>query len=221
VLRHLTLIALITALSAVVNAQDRIVADMVGKALAAEPNTSHGRTLYSKRCTKCHGNKGWGDGLEDIPSLAGQRELYLVTQLAQFATQTRSGSAMHQATRTADINNPQAIRDLASFLSQVPANPDPEHAEDKVSSVGESLFQHYCAQCHGRAAQGSSTDPIPALAGQHYSYKLIQLKRFARGHGGQVNTPVMELIAGLSDDEQKSIAEYLSRIKSTATDIRR
>ena len=86
-LRHLTFIALIAVLSVVANAQDRAVADMVGKALAAHPNTSHGRALYSKRCTTCHGKTGWGDGSEDIPSLAGQRELYLVTQLAQNLTE--------------------------------------------------------------------------------------------------------------------------------------
>jgi len=221
VLLQLTFIALIAALGTVVNAQDRASADMVNRALAARPNTSHGRTLYSRRCATCHGKNGWGDGLEDIPSLAGQRELYLATQLAQFATQARSGSAMHAATRTADVNHPQAIRDLAAFLSRVPANPDPEHAEDKVSSVGERLFLHNCAPCHGQAAQGSGTDPIPALAGQHYNYTLIQLKRFARGHRGQVNTPVMELIAGLSDDDQKSIAEYLSRIKAAPADLER
>jgi cytochrome c553 len=213
---QLTFITLITFLSVVANAQDPAVSDMVDKALAAQPNAAHGRLLYAKRCATCHGPNGWGDGLEDIPSLAGQRELYLMTQLAEFVTRARSGSAMHEATSSAEVKQPRSIRNLAAFLSRLPANPDPEHAEDKVSLVGESLFQHHCAPCHGQTARGSSQDPIPALASQHYDYTLIQLKSFARGHRGQVNTPVMEVIAGLSDDEQKSIADYLSRMKATA-----
>ncbi len=212
-LHRSTLIALFCALSSVAVAQDPAISAVVGKALAAQPDVSHGRALYEKRCASCHGQNGWGDGLEDIPSIAGQRERYLVTQLAQFATRARSGSAMHAATSSADVNHPQAIRNLAAFLSRLPANPDPEHAEDTVSPGGENLFQHNCAPCHGRTARGSSQDPIPALAGQHYDYTLIQLKSFARGHRGRVNTPVMQIIAGLSDEEQKSIADYLSRMK--------
>ena len=214
--RKLTFFALFTVLSAAANAQNPLVAEIVGNAMGAKPDAQHGLVLYAKRCKGCHGTKAWGDGLEDIPSLAGQRELYLVTQLAQFATQDRSGSAMHWVTSAADVNHPQAIRDLAAYLSRAPANPRPEHAEDKVSASGEKLFQRNCTMCHGTAAQGSSDEPIPALAGQHYEYTLIQLKNFAEGHRRQVEPPVIDFTAGLSDEDQKSIADYLSRLKVTA-----
>lgn len=212
-LRRLTFLALATAVCASAGAQSRVVTEIVAKAMAAQPETLRGGALYSKRCKGCHGAKGWGDGLEDVPSLAGQRELYLVTQLAEFATQERNGSTMHKATSPADVNNPQAIRNLAAFLSRAPANPEPEHAEDRTAGSGESLFQHNCATCHGTAAQGSSTDPVPALAGQHYEYILIQLKRFARGHRGQVRAPVIDFAAGLSDEDERAIADYLSRLE--------
>jgi cytochrome c553 len=216
VFRTVTSIAVFTMLSTIAHAHGSIVSTTVAKAMAAQPNRTRGSELYEKRCKSCHGIKGWGDGLEDVPSLAGQRELYLVTQLAQFAAQERSGSTMHKATSTADVNNPQALRNLAAFLSLAPPNPEPEHAEDAVPASGASLFQRNCAACHGAAAQGSSTDPIPALAGQHYDYLLIQLKTFARGHRGRINAPVIDFAAGLSDDEQRSIADYLSRLKPTA-----
>jgi cytochrome c553 len=214
--RQLTLIALFTASSAVAGAQSPIVSNLVGKAIAAQRDAAHGRVLYAKRCRSCHGGEGWGDGLEDIPSLAGQRELYLVTQLAEFATQERNGSTMHRATSSADVNNPQAIRDLSAFLNRAPVDPDPEHADDKVPASGDALFQRNCAMCHGTGAQGSRDEPIPALAGQHYDYTLIQLKNFAKGHRGQVDAPVIDFAAGLSDEEQKGIADYLSRIPRIA-----
>lgn len=213
--RKVTTIAVFTLLSMNVQAQSPAVSKIVAKAMATQSNSTLGKELYEKRCKSCHGARGWGDGLEDVPALAGQRELYIVTQLAQFATQERSGSAMHKATSTTDVNNPQAIRNLAAFLSLAPPNPEPEHAEDAVTAAGAGLFQRNCAICHGAAAQGSSTDPIPALAGQHYDYILIQIKSFARGHRGRVNAPVIDFTAGLSDDEQKSIADYLSRLKPT------
>jgi cytochrome c553 len=192
-----------------------MVANVVSKAMALQPDTRRGSELYAKRCSRCHGPQGWGDGFEDIPSLAGQRQLYLVTQLVEFATQERNGSTMHKATGTKDVNNPQAFRDLATFLSGAPANPDPEHAEDTVSAAGKSLYQRNCAMCHGSAAQGSSVDPIPALAGQHYDYTMIQMKNFGKGHRGRVESPVIDFTAGLSDEEQKGIADYLSRIAPT------
>jgi len=213
--RQLVFIALSVALSLAAHAQSPVVAGVVSKAMALHPNAKRGSALYAKRCSRCHGSDAWGDGFEDIPSLAGQQELYLVTQIVEFATRERSGSTMHEATGTKDVNNPQAIRDLAHFLNSEPANPDPEHSEDKTSAGGESLYQRNCAKCHGTAARGSHVDPIPALAGQHYDYTMIQLKSFARGHRGRVAAPVSNFAAGLSDEDQKSIADYLSRITPT------
>lgn len=216
-MHRLTLTALTLALimASPSHGQSPAVSQFVAKAVALQPDRRHGRELYAKRCSHCHGANGWGDGFEDIPSVAGQRELYLITQLASFATQERGGSTMHVATAKKDVNDPQAIRDLAAFLSSEPVNPDPEHAEDAVSAAGGSLYQRNCAICHGAAAQGSRIDPVPALAGQHYDYLMIQLKSFAKGHRGGVKSPVIDFAAGLSDEEQKGIADYLSRIASS------
>lgn len=209
---RLTFIALAAALQVSASAHSHGVAEKVSKVMALHPDRDRGRTLYAKRCSRCHGPQGWGDGFEDIPSLAGQQELYLVTQLEEFATRKRSGSTMHAATATPDVNNPQAMRDLAHFLNSMPVNPDPEHSEDRISAGGGSLYQRNCARCHGSGARGSSMDPVPALAGQHYDYLMIQLKSFAKGHRGQVDSPVIDFGAGLSDEQQSAIADYLSRL---------
>jgi cytochrome c553 len=76
-----------------------------------------------------------------------------------------------------------------------------------------ALFQRGCVMCHGTSAQGSADEPIPALAGQHYPYTLVQLKNFAAGHRGQVEPPVIDFTAGLSSEDQRGIADYLSRLK--------
>jgi cytochrome c553 len=189
--------------------------ELVNKAMSTAPDAQHGRILYLKHCTGCHGRNAWGNGLKEIPTLAGQRELYLVEQLAQFATLERNGSAMHRATNAADVNHPQAIRDLAAYLARAPGNPSPEQGDGASAAAGEKLFQRGCALCHGTSAQGSADEPIPALAGQHYPYTLVQLKNFAAGHRGQVEPPVIDFTAGLSSEDQSNIADYLSRLKPT------
>jgi cytochrome c553 len=191
--------------------------ELVGKAMSAAPDAQHGRILYLKHCTGCHGQSAWGNGPKEIPALAGQRESYLVEQLAQFATLERNGSAMHKATSAADVNHPQAIRDLAAYLAKAPGNPKPEQGSGAAAATGEKLFQRGCAMCHGTSAQGSADEPIPALAGQHYSYTLVQLKNFAAGHRGQVEPPVIDFTAGLSSEDQSGIADYLSKLKPTGS----
>lgn len=189
--------------------------ELVGRAMNAAPDSQHGRVLYLKHCTSCHGGNAWGNGPKEVPALAGQRELYLVEQLAQFATLERNGSAMHRATNAADVNHPQAIRDLAAYLAKAPRNPSPDQGDGAAVAAGEKLFQRGCAMCHGTSARGSADEPIPALAGQHYPYTLVQLKNFAAGHRGQVEPPVIDFTAGLSSEDQSGIADYLSRLKTT------
>jgi cytochrome c553 len=194
------------------NAATPAVHELVGKAMAATPDTQHGQILYSSRCTGCHGARAWGDPTKDIPSLAGQRTLYLVVQLADFALLERNGSEMHKAAGSADVGNAQGIRDLAAYLSQAPTNPQPGRGDGRALKRGKQLFQRQCAMCHGKNAEGSAEEPIPALAGQHYRYTLAQLKNFAAGHRGQVEPPVIDFTAGLSAQDQSGIADYLSRL---------
>jgi cytochrome c553 len=210
-LRNVAAICLIWAGTAV--AEPPVTENLINQVLSVVPDAQHGHVLYLKRCSRCHGSKGWGNGVKEVPALAGQRERYIVVQLAQFATLERNGSAMHRATSPPDVGHAQAIRDLAAYLSRAPFNPDPEQGDGKAILAGQQLYERQCAMCHGKGGQGSSEDPIPALAGQHYPYTLVQLQNFAAGHRGQVEPPVIDFTAGLSDEAREAVADYLSRLK--------
>src|SRR6202165_3483931 len=160
--------------------------DLVSQAMAVTPDPEHGRILYLKHCSKCHSPHAWGDGPRGIPTLAGQRESYLIEQLARFATGERKGSethgpVIHKILHPPDLNRPQAIGDLAAYLSGAGRNPQPEHAATRAPAIGKGTYTKACAGCHGTDGAGSDKGTIPAIGGQHYGYLLAQLSGFASG----------------------------------------
>lgn len=195
-------------------AQPATTNELISRAMNSTPDTDRGKALYQSRCSGCHGPQAWGVGIEEIPALAGQREFYLVTQLAQFLTQDRVGSTMHRAVVSADLADPRSLRNVAAYLAEARVVMRPEHGDGLALGLGKQMFESNCAQCHGKLAEGSENEPVPKLAGQHYPYLLAQLKRFAAGHRNQVEPPVLEFTAGLSPAEQAAIADYVSRAEA-------
>ena len=207
-----TLLAIAFALHAAAAANDP-GAELASKALAVTPDPEHGKILYLKHCTGCHSPRAWGDGPREIPALAGQRESYLIEQLARFATGARKGSEMHgpamyESLQPADVNRPQAMGDLAAYLSRAGRNPHPEHSEGQALALGKRTYISGCAACHGSDGAGSDTGSIPAIGGQHYRYLLAQLSGFVSGLRGH------PLGAGTasSNAEQQAVADYVSRL---------
>ena len=100
-------------------------------------------------CRSCHGSNGWGDGPRSIPTLAGQRERYLVEQLIQFAVGKRAGQSMHETMQRPDLDWPQAVRDLGAYLSGAPRSPAPEYGQSQDVSAGKGRFDSACKGCHG------------------------------------------------------------------------
>jgi cytochrome c553 len=187
--------------------------ELAAKALAVTPDPEHGKILYLKHCAACHSPHAWGDGPREIPALAGQRESYLVEQLARFATGAREGSAMHgpamyEALQPADVNRPQAIGDLAAYLSRAGRNPHPEHSEGQALALGKRTYTSGCAACHGSDGAGSDTGSIPAIGGQHYPYLLAQLSGFVSGR----RSHSLGASTVLSEAEQQAVADYVSRL---------
>lgn len=147
-----------------------------------------------------------------MPALAGQREYYLVEQLVQIATLERNVPQMHRLLTAPELDRPQAIRDLAAFLSQDARNALTQHGGGRDLGVGERVYRQQCAMCHGSSGEGSDDEPIPAIAGQHYSYLLEQLHGFSAGHRGNVEPPVISFVGGLSEREMQAVADYASRL---------
>jgi cytochrome c553 len=190
--------------------------ELLQGALALKPRPEDGASLYRAYCADCHGAQAWGDPLAVVPALAGQRELYLLKQLVDFAELDRAAPEMHRLMARAQLGTPQAWRDLAAYLAGQTGNERAEHGDGTALAQGERLYREACAACHGRNGAGSDLAAVPDLRSQHYSYLVLQLRSIDTGHRYNVAEDAYEALIGLSAADMRSVADYLSRIPGRA-----
>jgi cytochrome c553 len=142
-------------------------------------------------CAACHGEEGRSAN-RSIPSLAAQSRQYLIGQLRDFRSQTRSetGTLAYMWGVSALLDD-AAINGLADYYAaQSPAAGKPGNAA-RVAA-GRKIFVEgmpargvrACASCHSDGGEGVAA--FPRLAGQHADYVYAQLKVFGtrlRPHG--------------------------------------
>lgn len=206
----LLLLAVAAPLASV--AQSPATFALIKDSMALTPNRESGAHLYMQYCTACHQRSAWGNGPGDVPTLAGQREYYILEQLAQFSTLDRPKQEMHAAVTRPEIARPQALRDLSAYIASRPRNPDPDHGDGRQLQAGEGVYTRSCAMCHGKEGEGSQEEPIPAVGGQHYGYLLVQLRNFAKGHRTNAEPPVIDFTGNLAPGEIEAVADYVSRL---------
>ena len=93
--------------------------DLLRSAMAALPDTRDGKALYAQHCSRCHSADASGWQSATAPSLARQREYYLIEQLVQLVALDRNAPQMHAVLLAPDLHRPQALRDLAAYLSRL------------------------------------------------------------------------------------------------------
>lgn len=204
--------------SASVFASPTRVDQLVRAALQLDPNIKRGGGLYDVHCARCHGQGAVGDARNVIPALAGQREAYLIKQLADFAELERDSEAMHAVVAKSALNEPQAWADLAGYLSQLPVVRLPETSDGQGVELGEAIFQEQCASCHEEDARGDDDGFIPSLRDQHYSYLVRQMRSLAASHRLNVDQDLVRFIDSLDTDEMTAVADYLSRLRGPVRD---
>ena len=215
--RPIAVLLLVALLGARADAQPPRATELLAEARGLTPDPEHGKILYLKHCTGCHGRHAWGDGPKQIPALAGQREGYVLQQLARFAARVRDSLSMQETLHPADVNRPQAFRDLAAYLSGTARNPRSDHGDGRALAAGQRTYTRECVACHDRSADdrsGEGTDevPIPVIGGQHYYYVLYRLRSFPALHRNQIEPEALRTVATLSTEDQQGLADYTSRL---------
>lgn len=81
------------------------------------------------------------------------------------------------------------------------------HAQD--ATVGETIYQSVCKNCHGPTAKGMAS--FPKLAGNTAEYLSMRLEQYRAKEQVSYNSPLMwPLAAELSDEDIASLAAYIS-----------
>lgn len=187
-----------------------IVFAIAGGARAA-PATSEGGSLYAP-CVPCHQPGAGGSPDGSIPSLAGQQPHYLEKQIAAFRSATRDSTSMQIVTVHPTFSDRRNIHDLAGYLADLQANPHPVVGSGDHLRVGQELYAHICAACHGISGLGQSGTGAPRIAGQHYPYIRRQIETAAVLHEELHPPQMLSAIRSMRPQEKEALADYISRL---------
>jgi cytochrome c553 len=176
-------------------------------------NVAAGKTK-SATCAACHGADG-NSLIPMYPSLAGQSANYLAKQLVEFKSGDRNNPVM--AGMVAGLSE-EDMHDLAAFFAVQEQKPGTGEGND----IGKKLYfggdaakgVTACIACHGVNGKGMQQASFPAIAGQSKDYLKQQLESFRNGSRNNDRNGIMRNIAiKLSDDDIKSLTEYMSSLK--------
>ena len=173
------------------------------KTLAA---TLHAGKRAAFLCVYCHGEDG-NSVQENIPNLAGQNPVYLLTQIEKFGDGRRNDPFMSGLIKS--IKDEDRISMAVYYASTKPNTPAATDAA--LIEKGRKRFLTTCIGCHGPKAAGNKT--VARLAGQRVSY-LTQTLGLYRASKSPRTDPIMTLVARKLDPEDiPAVTAYLSTLK--------
>jgi cytochrome c553 len=189
---------------------------------AAKADPAKGEALYSNgdagrgiiACVTCHGAAG-NSTIVQNPKLAGQHEVYLSKQLANFKGPDRAQPVM---TTFAKALNDSDIKNVAAYLARQQIKSGAAKNKDTID-FGKKIYRGgiaeknipACASCHGPTGAGIP-DQYPRIGAQHQDYTIAQLTNFRTG--SRKNSAQMLTIAKrMSDDEMKAVADYIAGMR--------
>jgi cytochrome c553 len=114
------------------------------------------------------------------------------------------------------LETPQAIADVASYVSSLPPREPTSAGPSARVMHGGTVFASLCASCHGRDAEGNPTARVPRLAAQHPEYLAEQLHDAVEGRRPSMGRDHARLLMRMNPDEIDAIAEYLAGIAPVA-----
>lgn len=190
--------------------QAALMLTIVGVA-QAQPSISDGSRLYAP-CVVCHQPNAWGSPDGAIPNLAGQQKRYLEKQLAMFRSGARIDTAMQVVTAHSTFSDANNIVALADYLSGLDANPRPVNGSGEHLRIGQELYAHICAACHGADGRGEQSNRAPRIAGQHYPYLRRQIEEAATLHKDLAPPEMTSALQSMRPQEKESLADYISRL---------
>lgn len=182
------------------------------QALNLTPNLENGRELY-QNCIGCHGESGWGSTDGVYPQIAGQHRNVIVKQIVDIRFKLRDNPVMLPFVERDVLGGPQALVDIAGYVSSLPMNPNPGVGPGTDLARGEMLFDRKCAVCHLNDGEGEDEILFPKITGQHYVYMLRELNWMKEGKRRNALRGMVNRIRRMTPADLKAVADYVSRRK--------
>jgi len=159
-------------------------------------------------CAGCHGENGVSQ-TENIPSLAGQPDMFVQWQLVFFRAGARKNEQMQQI--AADISNDD-VRNLgAYFAALTPPTAPPDDNPDLSRKGAQAAVGRRCASCHTDSFAG--TKGVARIAGQREEYLLKALHDYKSGaRSGGSMAAMADVAYPLSEEEITALAHYLAHL---------
>ncbi len=189
---------------------------LAGLASRAAAAPSGGSRLYAP-CVVCHQPSGWGAPDGSIPNLAGQQRRYLERQLSLFRSGARVDTAMQVVAAHPGFTDEHNVAALAAYLSELEPNPHPVTGSGEHLRVGQELYTHICAACHGADGRGNAENRVPRIAGQHYPYLLRQIEAAANLHKDLAPPEMTSALRSMRPQEKDALADFVSRLGNSET----
>ena len=191
---------------------------LVRDAMKLDKHPERGARAYALNCAACHGSDGNGNATQAVPSLAGQRQAYLIKQFVDFSERERDSAPMHAVISQPRLRQAQAWADIAAYLNEREPLPSPETGTGKDLELGEAIFGEQCAACHEEDGRGDDDGFVPSLRNQHYSYIVRQVENLAQWHRRNVDEDFIRFLASFDETERMAVADYLSRLRGPTRD---
>jgi cytochrome c553 len=162
-------------------------------------------------CETCHG-RGGNSTTPGIPSIAAQPKAFIENQLVLMREELRPAPQMLPLVK--GMTDAEISR-LATHFSRLPAQPaDPGPADPVLMKRGMARAKALrCGVCHLSDFRGQNQ--VPRLAGQREEYLLSELRAYRDNKRKGGDTAMSEALYGVSDDDIKALAHFLSRSKSS------
>ena len=159
-------------------------------------------------CGACHGSDG-NSKIAGTPSLAGQPKTFLENQLVMIREGMRDIPAMKGQL---DGVNDATIIALAKFYASSPAVSQAGVRNPALFEKGQVISKEaLCGTCHLPNYVGR--DQMPRIAAQREDYLLYSMRQFRSNQAIGRDTIMAASLYGMSDDDLKAIAHYLSQLK--------
>ena len=156
-----------------------------------------------EQCAGCHGEDG-NSRMENIPSLAGQPEFFVLNQLFLMREGVRKIEAMMPFVK--DLKDD----DLAGLAKHF-AGLTPKPSDEKVDAAlarrgGELVARMRCGSCHQPDLAGQQQ--MPRVAKQRVDYLIYSLKAYRDDQRTGADTLMSNVVAGMPDSDIAALAHY-------------